>query len=320
MKIVIIVNSYNRYSLLKNALETICDLLKVSEFEKECAICVFDAGSQDGSREFLDEFKSRSSVPIELIYPQKGADTSFSAGVNSAVELSKSIWPDLEYYLLYETDNQFESLKPLDHAFKLIETHEELAGVGFTVKKFDGRGAGIGMCFPRLWQFLIGPELTHIFGFDRNRFQWHTEADGVEWSYLDVVYTSPLLLRRQDWHAIKGMDTANFPFSDCDLDSAKRLFNLGKRLAVIKTRDVIHDNKEALSAWSLTRALYAHRGRYRFLELHEFKFIWLLIPILALRHLFEITYLLISRLGKKNKLVSVRKRMLLLQKVWSGYR
>src|SRR5699024_2555903 len=122
---------------------------------------------------------------------------------------------------------------------------------------------------------------------DRPFMQWKSAGD-LTWSECDVVYTSPLLVRREAWERSGGFDSAQFPFSDCDLDWAWRLRKLGLKQAVVQTEAVIHDNREALSHWLASRALHFHRARLRLLRRHRGEWILAALPALWMRHVGEL--------------------------------
>src|SRR5262249_34593297 len=121
---------------------------------------------------------------------------------------------------------------------------------------------------------------------DPNDSTWQL-SDGIRWRTCDVVFTSPLLIRREAWEQSHGFDAAAFPFSDGDLDWAWRCAGLGWKMAVIASDDVIHDNLERLSAWSANRVVDFHRSRLRLLKRHRGKHIALVKPLLFARHCLE---------------------------------
>ncbi len=287
-KVAVIINSLNRLELLRECLTTlnsaVCGAGKANEF----VAVVYDAGSTDGSDEWLKSAGQHLDIRVETLVPEPGEDTSFAAGINTAAGYATTRYPGIEYLLFYETDNQILHFDALYRAIFQLLAREDLAACGFTVRHHDGSPAGTGQPFPSLFNFLLGKNLVSRLGLEAIPYRWQTAPDGSRFSEADVVYTSPLLVRLEAWKASGGLDAASFPFSDCDVDWARRLRNLGWKMGVIQTGHVIHDNRNALSAWSGLRALHSHRGRLRYFRRHRPLGIYLVWPVLLpLRHLFE---------------------------------
>lgn len=297
--IAIIINSCNRLSLLKVCLDSLESWLPFSEFSGRCIIVVYDAGSTDGSVAWLVEHIKTVNCSVDVIIPTQDEDTSFAGGLNTAVDFAISKFPLLQYLLFYETDNRIISEDPVRQALIMLERKSNLAGCGFTVKKYDENPAGIGQPFPSLLNFFLGKNIVNWFNLESVPYHWEKIADNLEFSEVDVVYTSPLLVRKKAWLQSGGMDARNFPFSDCDVDWAKRIHDLGWRLGVVRTNHVIHDNKEILSTWSEKRALQAHKGRLRYFFRYNPYSVFIIWPVfLILRHLLE---LMVTKLFVRSK-------------------
>jgi GT2 family glycosyltransferase len=257
-------------------------------------------------------------VPVHLIGPLAGENT-FSAGVNHAVSCGCREYPGVRFLLLFETDNLIENPDALNAAIALLKCRPDLAAAGFTVRKRDGAQCGFGCPFPTVTSFVLGPQLTYVLGLDRPKLEW-SEDNGVAVCECDVVYTSPLLVRREAWEQSGGFDEKNFPFADCDIDWAWRLRKLGLKMAVIKTRGVVHDNRQNLSAWSASRALHFHAARLRLLKRHRGRSSAVLRPMLAMRHLAEVLAAAILAFRSRNERPRLQKRWLLLKRSFAGYR
>ncbi|NJL57269.1 hypothetical protein HC928_20595 [bacterium] len=174
----------------------------------------------------------------------------------------------LEFLFLFETDNYIEKPEPLLQAINLLKSHPELAAVGFTAKRYDGQYTGCAQSFPTTLHFLLGQQVCHRFKLGNPRFEWKGKGE-VIWSYVDIAHTSPILIRKQAWIESKGMDEINFPFSDCDLDWAWNLNNMGWKMSVLKTCDIYHDNQSNQSEWSSTRTVRYHKARFSLLQKHS---------------------------------------------------
>ncbi len=317
VELVAVINSFNRRSLLERAVTTLTSALQSAQFGS--AIVVFDAGSEDGSLEFLKAWRENNPAHNLAIIEARSDRRSFSDGVNVACADAIARFPKTRWFFLYETDNCLLNIEPLEKAIRLLNLEPQLAAAGFTVKKHDGTFFGYGMRFPSMLSFALGQNLAALCNLHSpNNSAWRN-SDGIRWRTCDAVFTSPLLIRRQAWEQTNGFDAENFPFSDTDLDWAWRCARLGWGMAIVASEDVIHDNLEQLSAWSANRVVDFHRNRFRLLKRHRGKHVALLKPILFLRHGLEA--LILKRRSRvdpaaKEKLA---KRKQMLRTVWSNY-
>ncbi len=309
IRIAILINSFNRVDLFREALRPLQQWLPTDDnFRGQVAIVVYDAGSTDGTLEWLADQKKQASFPMEVITPQSAEeDTSFAAGLNTIAAYAIERYTHLQYLLFYETDNQILSAPPLAKARGVLERHENMAACGFTVRYVDGRPAGIGASFPTVWKFLLGPKLVHALKMDAIRYRNADAFLESDYGILDIVHTSPLLVKVEAWLDSGGLDAERFPFSDCDLDWAKVLHDRGWLLSVIKTDDVIHDNQAAISSWSANRAIMSHQGRLRYLKKHAKGRVFLAWPAgLLLRHGVEWILSNVVYLGKPERRRQIR--------------
>ena len=318
VKLVAVVNSLNRRALLESSLSSLTAALSPLPFG--AAIVVFDAGSTDGSAEWLREFQCSCAAPaVYVVVPSPSDDTSFSAGVNAGCRFAIDKFPELRWLLLFETDNSIVGGEPIALAARLLDSYPRVGAAGFTVTRRSGEPAGFGCAFPSVTQFLIGQQLTSFFRLDRSRMIAKPSFEGYGWGTCDVVYTSPLLIKRDVWEETEGLDAATFPFAECDLDWCWRAYRSGWEMAVIDLKGVVHDNEDQASSWSSTRVLSFHRGRFRLLQRHLHTPAILLKLGLLTRHVLEFAALalaspLLSRPGG-----SLRKRWLLITSVLRGY-
>ena len=317
IELVAIVNSFNRRQLLERAIKSLTDSLRTARFR--WAVVVFEANSDDGSAEYLKAWRENNPGDNFFVIQASSEHHSFSDGVNEACAFAIARFPNCRWLFLYETDNYLMNIGPLEKAISLLELEPQLAAAGFTVKKYDGSFFGYGMRFPSTLSFALGQNLAGLYHLHApNNSGWRTR-EGIRWRTFDVVFTSPLLVRRQAWKQSNGFDAANFPFSDSDLDWAWRCFRLGWKMAVIASEEVIHDNLEQLSAWSANRVLDFHRNRFRLLKRHRGKYVGLLKPILFLRHALEAMLLKRSSRLDPAATEKLAKRKQMVRTVWSDY-
>lgn len=318
VELVAIINSFNRRALLEKAVSSLMPALRVAPFGS--AVVVFEAGSTDGSKEFIESWREQNPNDRLIVVVPLPGQTSFSAGVNAGCATALAQYPECRWLFLYETDNWLAGAEPLTAAISLLEAQPRLGAAGFTVQQHNGNRVGHGMRFPSWFSLALGPNLasrSNLAG--PNDSNWQV-TDNVRWRTCDVVFTSPLLIRRETWEQIGGFDVQAFPFSDSDLDWAWRCAEADWGMAVIASDAVVHDNREQLSAWSANRVIDFHRSRLQLLKRHRSNRAALIKPILFLRHCLE-TLWLACRLGADPKArAKLAKRRQLLRTVWSDYR
>src|ERR1041385_8150940 len=144
-------------------------------------------------------------------------------------------------------------------------------------------------------------------------------TNNIRWRTCDVVFTSPLLIRRTAWEQTGGLDPENFPFSDSDVDWAWRTAKLGWKMGVIESRSVVHDNLQQASAWSANRVIDFHRSRLRVLKRQHGDRSLLVKPLLALRHCVEIAILSFKSRSDSAAKTKLDKRWQMLRSVWTDY-
>ena len=317
VELVAVINSLNRRPLLERAMATLTGALRSARFGS--AIIVFDAGSKDGSVELLREWREDNPADNLVLIEAGNCRRSFSDGVNIACTEAIARFPNVRWLLLYETDNCLLSIEPLEKAIRLLERESRLAACGFTVKQHDGRFFGYGIRFPSTLSFALGQNLAAHYNLHApNDSEWQT-TDGIRWRTCDVVFTSPVLVRREAWEQSGGLDAENFPFSDTDIDWAWRSAGLGWTMAVIASDHAIHDNLEQLSAWSANRVLDFHRNRFRLLKRHRGRHVALLKPVLFLRHWLEAIILARKSRVDPTAREKLAKRKQMLRTVWNNY-
>ena len=318
IELVAIINSFNRRELLERAIGSLTQALRKAAFGS--AIIVFDAGSTDGSRQFLDTWSEQNPADnLIVVTASMNGSSSFADGVNTACSTALARFPDCRWLFLYETDNWLDSIQPLSEAISLLEAEPGLAAAGFAVRRHNGVPCGYGMRFPSSISLALGLNLAARWDLERpNDSKWR-ETNAIRWRTCDVIFTSPLLIRRAAWEQSRGFDAGAFPFSDSDLDWAWRCAKLGWKMAVIESQEVVHDNLQQASAWSSNRVIDFHRSRLRLLRRHRGNRIILIKPLLFFRHLVE-TMMLMGRGGSDSVTgAKLAKRRQLLNSVWTDY-
>ena len=294
----VIINSFNRLALLKDALHSLYEALLATK-EYSSAIVIVDAGSTDGSLAYVSEFaKEHSTIPTEVL---KKEGCTFSEGCNAGVAHASKLFPGMEYFMLYETDNYIRNEKALSLGLELLKSRPELAALGFTVEKHSGEKVVYGNRFPSFLSFALGQQISYYFKLYQTRVKSISKYKGYYWFYGESVFTSPLLVKLDAWLRVGGMDENNFPFCDSDTDLCWKIVKNKMSIAVLKLSGIIHDNRAVISSWSDKRVQDYHRARLALLIKHKGKLYYALFPILLIRHTIELFLLIISR-KPKNKI------------------
>lgn len=312
-----IINSFNRKSLLERALASLTAALR--KLETGSAIVVFDADSNDGSVEFLRNWSEANPSDNIVLIESGTSSVSFSEGVNRACAVALEKFPDCRWLFLYETDNWLGDVDPIQDAVRLLERESRLAAAGFTVKRHSGEFCGYGIRFPTVLSLALGLNLSARWKLEQpNNSEW-TTTDGIRWRKCDVVFTSPLLIRREAWLQTGGLDAQRFPFSETDVDWAWRCAELDWEMGVIASDQVVHDNLKQASAWSANRVIQFHRSRLRLLKLHRGKWVGLIKPVLFVRHCIEALLLTFRQRTDTAARAKLEKRREMLRTVWNDY-
>src|SRR5437867_10092558 len=106
VELVAIINSFNRRSLLERAISSLTEALPSARFSS--AIVAFEAGSNDGSAEFLRTWRDNRPADNLIVIEASADRRSFSDGVNIACAEAIARFPDCRWLFLYETDNRSE--------------------------------------------------------------------------------------------------------------------------------------------------------------------------------------------------------------------
>lgn len=290
---VFLVSSFNRLSLLKEA----CDnLLGFIQLHPDFGILLLDAGSTDGSKEYLIELKQKHPSVLAIMLEQDLP--SFSEGVNRLFQQVLHSFPDATEAFLFETDNLIKNEAAVIGARALLRRQNNLGAVGFTVQNMAGQYLIPGSTFLKTSATILGLQVSGKLGLERMPLRQWQQADGIQWHYYDVLYTSPLLVKLEAWQKTGGMDAYHFPFAESDVHWAWKLKQAGFRQAIVQCTGIIHDNRAAVSAWSSKRVYEVHKRRLLYIRLVKGSFVAALITLpLALRHCIEGLYFLLSFRG-----------------------
>src|ERR1041384_764605 len=114
VELVTVINSFNRRPLLEKALASLTSALRNAPFGS--AIVVFDAGSKDGSVEFLRSWQDLNAADNLIVVDPASGDASFSEGVNRGGAVALERFPECRWLFLFETDNWIQTVERLNPA------------------------------------------------------------------------------------------------------------------------------------------------------------------------------------------------------------
>lgn len=291
---VFLVSSYNRFSLLVEACNSVIAFMKKHE---GYGLLILDAGSTDGSIEHIKSIiQTNESIYglFENDYP------SFSEGVNRMFLAIKTFFPEANFGLLFETDNLVLDDQPILDSLILMNRSEKIGAVGFTIQNLQGKTLIPGSTFIKTIATILGLQLSDKLRIERIKLTHWQLCESFQWQWYEVLYTSPLLVRIKAWEETGGMDAKNFPFAESDVHWAWKLFKKGYRQAIINCTGIIHDNRSSFSNWSSKRVYEVHKRRLLYIKLVKGQVVAMMImPFIAFRHIFEAAYFLFLKKDKE---------------------
>lgn len=307
--IYVLIQSYNRKQLIKKAIKSFID---VYGNDRRFHVLVYDAGSTDGSIEYLQRVKEKQEC-VELSIYTNPTGLSFSAGHNRLLEEVPSNQTQNSFILFYESDNAIRGPEGVEQALEAIE-RTSASAVGFTPERYDGKRTTYGGKFPNKGDFLLGQRISGAFKKSEHGKRISSDLFEVDW-----CVTSPLLVRVTSIFEIGGFDYKNFPFGHSDIDLCERLRNAGGKVLLLRTSSFVHDNIDYPSEWSAGRVLDFHRATFRLLEKHRGKMSLLARAGLCGRHILEVIVLATMTPFSYRARCKVDTRIYLLKACWVGY-
>lgn len=291
---VFLVSSFNRFSLLVEACDNIIGFLNR---HKGYGLLILDAGSTDGSVEHIKSIIQKNESICGLF---ENDQPSFSEGVNRMFLAIKTFFPEANFGLLFETDNLILNDQPVLDSLVLMSKIEKIGAVGFTIQSLQGKALIPGSTFIKTIATILGLQISDKLRLERIKLSYWQSCETFQWQWYEVLYTSPLLVRINSWEETGGMDAEKFPFAESDVHWAWKLSQKGYKQAIINSTGIVHDNRSTLSSWSTKRVYEVHKRRLLYIkEVKGGLVAMMIMPLIALRHIFEAAYFLIVKKDKK---------------------
>jgi len=242
---VIYVN-WNASDLLQKSLKTLPEAIADIDYD----VWVVDNASTDGSAAMV-----RANFPqVNLI--QNSTNTGFASANNQGMKFAKG-----RYFLLINTD-AFAAPGSINQLHKLAEEQPRAGIIGARLVNLDGSFQGSYVDFPNLLQeFLILSSLGRLFYGSWYPNHSAEAANGPK--MVDYVQGACLLVRRQAYEAVGGLDESYFMYAE-EVDWCYSMHRAGWEVWYQPSASVTHIG----GASSRTRAnqretdLYVSRVRY----------------------------------------------------------
>ncbi len=230
--------------------------------EADFEVIVVDNASIDGSAEMV-----RNEFPqVKLVANER--NIGYAAANNQAAMLAKG-----RYFLLLNPDTEL-SRETIDKLVAFAETHPDAGAIAPKLVYPDGHLQPSVRSFPTPAALLFSAlaldklfatrhsQLAVIFG--RYRMTWFSYDEVAE---VDQPMSSALLVRREAWEQVGGMDET-MPIFFNDVDFCWRLKKSGWRIYFLPDATVVHHHGASTRLLGIGKALATHKGLLRFYDKH----------------------------------------------------
>jgi len=225
-------------------------------------IIVVDNASVDGSAEMV-----RKEFPqVKLIANNR--NIGYAAANNQAARLAKG-----RYFLLLNPDTELTP-ETIDKLIAFAESHPDAGAVAPKLVYPDGRLQPSVRSFPTPAALLFSAlSLDKLFAtahspfatvFGRYRMTWFDYDEVAE---VDQPMASALLVRREAWEQVEGMDET-MPIFFNDVDFCWRLKKAGWRIYFLPDAVAVHYHGASTRLLGIGKALATHQGLLRFYDKH----------------------------------------------------
>ncbi len=268
---VVIVN-YNAGELLGNLVDSLLDLPLQQ-------VVVVDNGSTDGSTDCIQQ---NQLCRIVLNEENRG----FAAACNQAVALT-----DTEFVLILNPDCEI-SLQALQQLLEVMREHPQAGLCAPLVYNHQGREqSGSRRHLPTSWR------IVRAYAGQQAALDLRTETIPEKPMKIPAVSGACMLLRRQSWNDLSGMDAGYFLHFE-DLDLMARLQQHDWQIWLQPKAKVKHLGGHSSRRHPLRISWYKHKSLMRYLIRHNAGSLltWTIIPLLAWAHFaVEGLWLIVSR-------------------------
>jgi len=246
----IIIVSYNVETYLINCLDSL--------FQHKCLvpyeIIVVDNNSQDNS------VSSVQKKYPEILVIQSQKNIGFAAANNLASRVANG-----SYFLLLNPDTIVED-GAIDELYTFLVAHTAAGAACSYLKNPDGTFQMSCYPFPTLFR-----ELWRLFHLDNllaiglyPQKHWDSETP----KKCDVVQGTSLMIKRDVWHLLGGLDEDFFMYSE-EVDFCYRMDKAGFERYWVPTSRVIHYGGQSTSQTAREMFFQLYRAKTQFLKKHH---------------------------------------------------
>lgn len=287
---VIIVN-WNTKEHLRRCLQSLKSSCASTDFE----LIVVDNASLDGSAEMV-----RNEFPqVRLI--TNDINVGYAAANNRAAATASG------RYLLLLNPDTIAMPNAVDNLVSFAETHLDVGAVAPKLIYPDGKLQQSVRSFPTPAALLFSAlgldkffPKSHLLG--RYRMTWFTYDRIAE---VDQPMTSALLVRREAWEQVGGMDET-MPIFFNDVDFCWRLKRAGWKICFLPDAVFVHHHGASTRLLGIGKSLATFHGLLRFYDKHFRPLLptplyWLLRSFVALGAQLRVVASLVSKLVNGTK-------------------
>jgi len=235
MELSIVIVNWNVKPLLERCLESIFKNIREVDFET----IIFDNGSTDGSREFLEKFKGKDER-LKIVLSEK--NLGFATACNLAAKETKG-----EFILFLNPDTEIlrDNLKVLLREFK---KNKDWGVIGGQVVGVDGKIQPSVRSFPTLFsQILILLKLHHFFpGLRPLQRYFCVDFDYAETKEVDQVMGACFLVRKKIFEKLHGFDEKFFLWFE-EVDFCRRVKNNDFKVIYTPHFKILHYGAQSFS-------------------------------------------------------------------------
>lgn len=243
----IVVVNYNQAGLLRECLTSVFRTLPPLDGQ----VVVFDNGSEDGSRQMLED----SFPQVQVIASEQ--NLGFARANNLAIRACLG-----QYLVLLNNDTVV-----LDNAFQLLlefmEQHPGVACAGPQLLNPDGSVQPSCMPFPSLWRSVWNFVLA-----SSGKTAKYVPPPGEDHAYVDAVTGACLMLRRQALSEVGLLDEGYFMYAE-ETDWCYRARQAGWHTAHYPASKVIHLGGQTASTQPVRFYVERRYSRVRFFLKHR---------------------------------------------------
>ena len=250
VNVTVVVVSWNTRRLLERCLRSVYETAEDLKVEA----IVVDNGSTDGSPRMVQE----QFPQVRLIL--NGENAGFARANNQAMAVAQG-----GRFLLLNSD---AVLRPgaLQALVDCLEVHPRAGMAGGRLVNPDGTFQASFMDFPTLWgEVLLMTKLHRLFRSPYFPSRPPEDSRGVR--EADWIPGACMLVRREVWEQIGGLDEAYFMYSE-EVDWCWRARQAGWKVYHTPEAEIVHWGGQSIGQVPLEKRARVYRGKWLFFRRH----------------------------------------------------